>query len=318
MSGLGGVRAVVTGSSGFIGAHLVEQLAGRGAEVIGLDRRLPSPGAAGVHLEVELTALDARDLIAETLERADLVFHLAGRAGVRDSGPEVDTARRRDNGLAGATVLGLTPRRTPLLVSSSSSVYGGAQVRAGHVIASQESDPVHPRGTYARSKVLVERLCAQRRVRGGLVTVVRPFTVAGPGQRPDMAVSRWLDAALSGEPAKVLGSLERRRDMTDVRQVARAMADLVAHPDLDLVNLGTGSPLRLGDVLSAVVGAVGRPVGIDVEPASREEPAVTCADTTRLEAHLGWVPETDIDELVGAQAATRTDLHSHVVSANMA
>ena len=313
-----GVRAVVTGSSGFIGAHLVEQLAGRGADVIGLDRRAPARGAAGEHFQIEITAPLAHDQLADELGRADLVFHLAGRAGVRDTGPEVDSSRRRDNGLAAATILGLTPHGTPLLVTSSSSVYGGAALRSGRPVPSHESDPVHPRGGYARSKVLVERLCGQRRARGGLVTVVRPFTVVGPGQRPDMAVSRWLDAAFRGEPAHVLGSLERSRDMTDVRQVARAMADLAAHPDVDLVNIGTGRPVRLGDVLSAVVGAVGRPVEIVVEPASREEAAVTCAHTGRLTRRLGWTPETDLDELVRAQVASRTDLHSRVVSANMA
>jgi len=315
---LEGARAVVTGSAGFIGAHLVAQLSARGAEVVGVDRRAPFPDAAGTHLQLEITESSSHDKIGAELRRADLVFHLAGRAGVRESGPEVDSARRRDNGLAAVTVLGLTPKRTPLLVTSSSSVYGGASVRGGRPVPSHETDPVHPRGGYARSKVLVERLCAQRRARGGLVTVARPFTVVGPGQRPDMAVSRWLQAAIDGAPAHVLGSLERSRDMTDVRQVARALADLSAHPDLDVVNIGTGRPVRLGAVLSAVVGAVGRPVEIVVEPASMDEAAVTCAHTGRLARRLGWVPETDLDALVRAQVASRTNLHSRVVSANMA
>jgi nucleoside-diphosphate-sugar epimerase len=318
MRDLDGARAVVTGSAGFVGAHLVEQLAQRGADVVGVDRHAPRPGAAGTNLELEITDRASHDVLVEALGGADLVFHLAGRAGVRDSGPEVDSARRRDNGLAAVTVLGLTPKHTPLLVTSSSSVYGGASVRGGRPVPSHESDPVHPRGGYARSKVLVERLCSRRRARGGLVTVARPFTVVGPGQRPDMAVSRWLQAAIDGETAHVLGSLERSRDMTDVRQVARALADLAAHPDLDVVNIGTGRPVRLADVLSAVVGAVGRPVEIVVEPASMEEAAVTCAHTGRLGRRLGWVPETDLDALVRAQVATGSNLHSRVVSANMA
>jgi nucleoside-diphosphate-sugar epimerase len=313
-----GVRVVVTGSSGFIGTHLVGQLADRGADVVGLDRRLPLPGAPGEHLPVELTDPGTRNRITAELRRADVVFHLAGRAGVRDCGPAVDSARRRGNGLAAVTVVGLTPPTTPLIVTSSSSVYGGAEVRNGEAVPSHETDPLHPRGGYARSKVLVERLCAQRRARGGLVTVARPFTVAGPGQRPDMARARWIRAALDGAPAHVLGSLERRRDTTDVRQVARALADLAAHPDLDVVNIGTGTTVRLGDMLSAVVRAVARPVEIVFEPADREEPAVTRAHTARLERQLGWVPETDLDELVQAQVAAVTNLHSRVVSANMA
>jgi nucleoside-diphosphate-sugar epimerase len=271
-----------------------------------------------VHHRLELTDPGARDLVAGELAAADVVYHLAGRAGVRDIGPEVDSARRRDNGLAAVTVLGLTPRRTPLLVTSSSSVYGGARLAGGRAVPSHERDPLHPRGGYARSKVLVERMCVPRRARGGLVTVVRPFTVAGPGQRPDMAISKWLVAARHGEPARVLGSLERRRDTTDVRQVARALVELAEHPDLDVVNIGTGRPVPLGDVLSAVVGAVGRPIEIALAPPSGEEPAVTCADTRRLARRLGWTPETRLDELVRSQLAAATDLHSQVVSANMA
>jgi nucleoside-diphosphate-sugar epimerase len=133
-----------------------------------------------------------------------------------------------------------------------------------------------------------------------------------------MAISRWLAAALDGAPAHVLGSVERRRDMTDVRQVARALVELAAHPDLDVVNIGTGSPVSLGEVLSAVVRALARPVAIEIEPASHEEPAVTCAHPGRLAHRLGWVPETDLDELVRAQLASLADLHSRVVSANMA
>jgi nucleoside-diphosphate-sugar epimerase len=315
---LRGARAVVTGAAGFIGSHLVGELAARGADVVGIDRRAARSLAPVEHRRLELTDPAAHDELAHELAHADLVFHLAGRAGVRDCGPDVDSARRRDNGLATVAVLGLTPATTPLLVTSSSSVYGGARLLHGEPVPSLETDPLHPRGGYARSKVLVERLCSKRRARGGLVTVARPFTVVGPGQRPDMAVSLWLEAAFDGRPAHVLGSLERRRDMTDVRQVARALADLSAHPDVDVVNVGTGRPVRLGDVLSAVVGAVGRPVEIVVEPASREEPAVSCAGTDRLRQVLGWVPRTDLDDLVRAQVAFRADLHSQVVSANMA
>jgi nucleoside-diphosphate-sugar epimerase len=319
---LAGARAVVTGSAGFIGTHLVEQLAAAGADVVGFDRREPHLDALGVHHRVELTAPGSRELLRHELAVADVVYHLAGRAGVRDHGPEVDSARRRDNGLAAVSVIGLTPPATPLLVTSSSSVYGGARIHRGRAVPSRESDPVHPRGGYARSKVLVERMCVPRRARGGLVTVVRPFTVAGPGQRPDMAVSRWLRAALAGEAAAVLGSLERRRDMTDVRQVARALVELAAHPDLDVVNIGTGRPVLLGDVLSAVVGAVGRPVEVTVDPPSAEEPAATCADIRRLARTLGWVPETALCDLVAAQLAatarSEPDLHSRIVSANMA
>jgi nucleoside-diphosphate-sugar epimerase len=318
------VKAVVTGAAGFIGGHVVARLAGEGHQVVGIDR-LPAPaGAAGAHLRLDLADPPNAEPLADALREADAVFHLAGRGGVRDTGPDVAAHRRRDNGLAAAAVLAATPLDTPIVVTSSSSVYGGARVVGGpegRVVPSHECDPLMPRGGYARSKVFVERLCARRRARGGLVTVVRPFTVTGPGQRPDMAVSRWLQAAAAGLPLQVLGSPDRRRDVTDVRQVAVALVDLVAHPNLDVVNLGTGVPVTLRDLLRAVGCAVGRELPVEVAPAAREEPAATCAHTGRLHDVLGWVPFTDLDELVAAQHAAATepvDLHSSGVSANMA
>jgi nucleoside-diphosphate-sugar epimerase len=318
---LTGVRTVVTGSAGFIGAHLVRELIGRGAEVVGLDRRYPSDDLPGTHFTVELTGSLDRSTVADALRDADMVFHLAGRGGVRDVGPEVALARRRDNAGAAANVLALTGLDVPLVVTSSSSVYGGARPsRDGRLRPSREDDLRLPLGDYARSKTAVEDQCAIRADRGGAVVVARPFTVTGPGQRPDMAVARWLTATLAGTPIEVLGSLERSRDVTDVRDVARALADLAAQPH-GLVNLGTGRSVRLGDLLGAVVEAAGRPAAIESAPAPAGDPSATLADTTRLAARIGWVPVTDVRAVVRDQLAAlrqrEAHLHSRVESANM-
>lgn len=286
------VTAIVTGAAGFLGRALVSALLDAGEKVVGIDRR-PYPGPAPAGLEMitaDLLGDDPR--VRAALETADAVYHLAGRPGVRERGPHVAAARRRDNVLAAARVLALVPPRVPLLVTSSSSVYGGAR----HGRPSRETDPPRPRGGYARSKAAMERLAARRRD----VTLVRQFTLAGEGQRPDMAIARWLAAAREGRPLRVLGSLDRTRDITDVRQAARALIELTGVPGV--VNLGTGHGHTLREMAHAVAAAVGREVRFEILPAPPDEPAASLADTRRLRRLIGWTPATDLPELVKRQA----------------
>ena len=296
-----GARVVVTGSVGFIGTQLVQELARGGAAVTGIDRRAPAPGAPGKHLCFDLTSPDARSMLRGALRDADAVFHLAARPGVRGVGCEIDRARRRDNVEAGRHVLGLTPHHVPVVVTSSSSVYGGARRDGTRLLASRETDELVPRGGYARSKVALEALCAQRAAGGGVVAVARPFTVAGEGQRPDMALARWLEAAAGGQPIQVLGSLRRCRDVTDVRDVVRGLLALGLRGEPVTVNLGTGDPRTLGELVDEVANVVGHPITVDVVAAGAEEPAATRAHTAKCRAVCGFVPQTDLADLVRRQ-----------------
>lgn len=294
------MATVVTGAAGFIGRMLVRELAGHEA-VIGIDR-LPQDPVPGV---VALTAdlLDTDEAVRDALAGADVVYHLAGCPDVRDLRPDAGEWRYRDNVLATAAVLAAVPPRTPLLVTSSSSVYGGT--RPGR--PSRESHRLRPRGGYARSKALLEHVCEGRRHAGGEVTIVRPFTVAGEGQRPGMALSRWIDAARSGRPLRLLGSPGRSRDITDVRQAVAALRDLAGSGARGTVNLGTGAARTLAEIVGAVERVLDVEVITDVVAAHRVEVAHTLADTRLLRRMIGWVPETDLDDLVARQAAGMLD-----------
>ncbi len=286
--------AVVTGAAGFIGRSLVRALAERGP-VVGIDR-LPQPELPRVSaLRADL--VDDDPDVRAALGAAEVVFHLAGCPDVRDPRPDADRWRHHDNVLAAACVLSAVPMQVPLLVTSSSSVYGGS--RRGRPCA--EHHRLRPRGGYATSKVAAERLCVAHSKAGGVVTVVRPFTVAGEGQRPGMALSQWIAAAQAGHPLRVLGSLERSRDVTDVRQVTAALLDLAAVRHGGVVNLGSGVSRSLRELVDAVARAVGAAVTIGIEPANRVEVRSTLADTTRLRDLIGWVPHTDLDDLVARQ-----------------
>ncbi|HEX2301954.1 MAG TPA: NAD(P)-dependent oxidoreductase [Pseudonocardiaceae bacterium] len=300
------VVAVVTGAGGFIGRHLVATLALR-EPVLGIDRRaVPAPPGA-----TALTAdlLDADPAVRAALAQARVVYHLAGSPDVRDPRPDAAQHRYRDNVLTTAAVLAAVPPDTPLLVTSSSSVYGGSrQVRSAlarsvRAQPSAETDPLRPRGGYAQSKFLVERLCAGRAEAGGLVTVLRPFTVAGEGQRAGMALARWIEAARRGEPLTLLGSPHRSRDITDVRQVVHVLIDLADRRTTGVLNIGTGVGHTLQELAEAVCAAAGVAVRTELAPAHPAEVTHTLADTRALRRAIGWVPRTDLADLIARQIA---------------
>ena len=291
------MTAVVTGSAGFIGGRLVAELVRGGTDVVAVDRR-PTPERAGVRV-LRADLADPTPALQRALGEADVVFHLAARPGVRDSSPGIEEERYRDNVLATEQLLARVPLDVPLVVTSSSSVYGGSTGQPCH-----EDDELQPRGGYARSKVRMEEACRRRLDAGGIIAIARPFTVVGPGQRPDMALARWVDAVRLGLPVTVFGGRHRTRDVTDVDDVVRGLLGLAARRHCGVVNLGTGVAHPLGDLLDAVATAVGRaPVGVTVEPVPDGDVSATLAHTGRCAAVLGFVPRTDLAAVVARQVA---------------
>lgn len=293
---------VVTGAAGFIGRHVVARLLARGDEVVGIDRRRWRAQPGETSLVGDLAAAD--QAIDRVLATSDGVIHLAARPGVRDPARDIARLRHRDNVVAGARVLQATPDQVPVVVASSSSVYGGA----GHPDrpnACHEDDPLRPRGGYSRSKVALEGHCHDRAMRGGRVSIARPFTVAGEGQRPDMALSLWIRALQRRDPVEVYGDVARRRDITDVVDVARGLVALLDLDAVTTVNLGTGVTHRLDEMIAVVAGAVGATPQVRVMPVDSCEAAATRADTTRCRDLLGFVPHTNLAAVVARQIAAR-------------
>ena len=292
------MSVVVTGAAGFLGRSVLAHLDSRGDEVVAVDRRpmLPAPGLTAVTADLLDPVASA---VTAALGAADAVIHLAGCPGVREHGPAVQARRERDNVAATARVLAAVPLGVPLVVVTSSSVYGGAPRGRG----SREDDPVAPRGGYAVSKVRAEALCRARLGAGGRVAIARPFTVVGEGQRPDMALHRWVLELSAGRPASVLGSPWHTRDFTDVRDVARALVTLADRGATGVVNVGTGEPHTLHEAVAVVAAALGVAPRVRVLAAHPDEVADTRADPERLRALTGLSPRTDLVAVAGRVAA---------------
>lgn len=287
------MSTVVTGASGFIGRLLCRELVRAGHEVVAIDRACVAPQGT-VALTADLLGGDAR--VDEALGAATTVFHLAARPGVRDQHPDATWLRYRDNVLATEYLLQHVRPEAHVVFTSSSSVYGSGQQER----ASRESDPLAPRSGYACSKIAAEELCRRRTAEDGrtTTTIVRPFTVVGEGQRSDMALHQWIRQAEAGLPLTIFGSPRRTRDFTDVREVVRALIALSERRVNDVVNVGSGSPRRLSDVVTAIGTVTGTHPRIETVTADVAEVPHTWADIGRLVRLTGIVPRLDLCAVV--------------------
>jgi UDP-glucuronate 4-epimerase len=305
------MRAVlVTGAAGFIGSHLVDRLLVEGREVVGVDaftgnysrrrkeRNLEWALAKdGFRLvEGDLLELDLDDL----LRGVEGVVHLAGEPGVRRSwGGALRRYLERNVVSTERLLEAAWNNGTPRFVyASSSSIYGSDP---GHPVG--EEHPKRPTSPYGLSKLAAEELVRlYARERGVPGTILRYFTVYGPRQRPEMAVSRFVFAALRGRPVEVFGEGEQARDMTYVTDAVEAtVAALDAPPGV--YNVGGGTRATVNALLDTVGRVTGSPVEPRYGPAAQGDVRSTWADSRRAARALGYRPRVGLEEGVAAQVA---------------
>lgn len=235
-------RILVTGAAGFIGSHLVERLLASGQEVIGVDaftgnysreRKASNSAAARLNAAFELVEGDLLDLdLDRLLDDVGSVVHLAAEPGVRKSwGPNFALYLKRNVEATQRLLESVSSRNSPqtcprFVFASSSSVYGSS---GGGPLA--ENSARSPASPYGLSRLAAEELVwLYARERGVATTVLRYFTVYGPRQRPEMALSRFISAAISGQPVEIFGDGEQSREMTFVSDIVDATVACLDSP----------------------------------------------------------------------------------------
>ncbi len=299
-------HALVTGAAGFIGSHLAAELLRRGWQVTGVDARSPaSDPVAAENLAMLIGDSRFRFVganvasadLAVLLEGFDVVFHMAALPGVRRSWGDRFADYLTCNVLGTQRLLEAcgvveVPR---LVFASSSSVYGQTDSTP-----SRETDPLSPSSPYGVSKLAAERLCLAYAARPGAVTTVvalRYFTVYGPRQRPDMAISRIMRAATSGRTVPLYGTGTQRRDFTYISDAVNAtIAAATARAQAEVVNVGSAHSTPLADVLDAVAQLSGASVPVLRRVAQPGDVDATSADLTKAHALLGYETQVDLAE----------------------
>ena len=327
---------LVTGAAGFIGAAVVEQLLQRGEQVVGIDNlnsyynpalkqarleRLQQLPGAGVQFHFAPMDVENGLAMAEVFSshRPRAVVHLAAQAGVRYS-LENPAAYIQSNLVGFGHILeGCRHHGVEHLVyASSSSVYGGNRAMP----FSEQHAVNHPVSLYAATKKANELMAHTYSHLYGLPAIgLRFFTVYGPWGRPDMAPMLFARAILAGEPIRVFNHGRMQRDFTYIDDIVEGVIRCLdqpatADPLFDplqpnpataavphrVFNIGNAQPTELVRFIEVLEQSLGREAIQDLQPMQPGDVVATAADTSALEAWVGFRPSTSIEEGVDAFA----------------
>ena len=303
-------RILVTGAAGFIGGHACQSLLDEGYEVVGIDNFDPfydrSIKEAVVRSLVgnprfSLVEGDIRDaaLVRQAVIGADVIFHLAAKAGVRPSIEE--PAQYASVNVEGTVCLLEACRQSNVrrfVFGSSSSVYGDVTP----VPFSEDAVAASPVSPYAATKRAGELMSM---VFSDLydmrIASLRFFTVYGHRQRPDLAIHRFTRLLSSGLPIQQFGDGSTERDYTHIDDILKGVLAAIRwtvpeEPMHDIFNLGESRTIRLDALITLISDALEVEPLIEMLPPQPGDVQRTCADITKARRVLGYDPCVAIED----------------------
>lgn len=309
-------RALITGGAGFIGSHLCEALLERGWRVDVIDDLSTGAIENISHLKgrdgfayVIDTVMNA-PLLAELVDRADIIFHLAAAVGVRLI-VEQPVRTIETNIKATELVLELAAKKhKTVLVASTSEVYGKQNLpqfaEDDDVILGPTS---RSRWCYAASKMIDEFLALAYAREGRLpAMVVRLFNTIGPRQTGQygMVVPRFVAQALQGDPITVYGDGQQRRSFTWVGDIVEALIAVAQHPGAvgQVYNIGHTKEITVLDLANLVKKMTDSSSAIEFVPFEEayapgfEDTRRRLPDIRKVEALIGYRPTLDLPEML--------------------
>lgn len=302
------MNILLTGGAGFIGTHLTKKLLDEGHIVLAVDnfgsnydpalkrRNVASfEGRPGYYLfEGDIRESSFLHLLFGTYA-IDVVVHLAGLAGVRPSLQQ--PASYFDTNVTGTVTLLQTMRDfkvSKIVFASSSSVYGER-----NEIPFRETDRIESLASpYAISKRTGEMLLQNYHQLFGLnAYCLRFFTVYGPNQRPDMAISRFIQRLFDGERIQLFGNGQSLRDYTYVNDIVAGIVQAIERvKGFEIINLGGARPVALIDLVRKLEQYTGRKARLDYRPEQPGDVSQTAANLTKAAHLLGYQPRVSLEE----------------------
>lgn len=309
-------NVLITGGAGFIGSHLAEELLHRGQSVHVLDDLSTGTitnidalkGREGFSYTIGSVMEDR--LVAELVDRADHVYHLAAAVGVRLI--VENPVGTMETNLKGTEIVLAAARKKKkkFLITSTSEVYG----KSVSVPFSEDQDlligpPNMARWSYACSKALDEFMAfAHARHYDLPIVIVRLFNTVGPRQtgRYGMVIPTLVSQALSGKNLTVYGDGQQSRCFCHVKDVTRALADLMDCPKAqsEVVNVGNDHELSIQALAELIRERAGSQSEIELIPYSEaygegfEDMRRRIPALEKLKGLIGWRPETSIEAIL--------------------
>lgn len=305
-------RYLVTGGAGFIGSHVVDALLLRGDQVVVLDnfndyysperkrRNLEEVGGAGEPaLSLTVIAGDIRD--QASVEKAfseplDAVIHLAAMAGVRTS--IENPGLYYDVNVMGTLRLlerSVQEDSFPTFVFASTSSVYGASTR----FPLREDDPCdRPLVPYSASKRAGEVMGhAFHNLYGLDFAALRFFTVYGPRGRPDMMAYKVAESITAGTPVPLYNGGDMFRDWTFISDIVSGVLAAADRPvGYEVVNLGRGEPVRLGDFVEVIQDVMGSEAVLEEAQMPQGDVPKTHADIQKASSLFDYEPHVSVEE----------------------
>jgi UDP-glucose 4-epimerase len=310
------VRALITGGAGFIGSHLSEALLDAGHQVLILDNLSTGSIDNITHLksrpgfEYFIDTVENEPLLAELIDRSDVVFHFAAAVGVKLIVEQpVYTIETNVHGTE-IVLKHANKKKKLVVIASTSEVYGKSE----DVPFREDSDlvmgptPKH-RWAYACSKAIDEFLAlAYWKERKLPVIIVRFFNTVGPRQTGQygMVIPNFVRQALAGEPITVFGDGKQSRAFTHVKDVVGALLKLVAEPKAigQVINIGNMQEVTIADLAAKVRDLAGSQSPIkfvsyeEAYESGFEDMPRRVPDLSRVKGLIGYEPKHQLDEIL--------------------
>jgi nucleoside-diphosphate-sugar epimerase len=315
------VRYLITGGAGFIGSHLAERLLENGEQVVLLDN-LSTGSMENIRhlkgsdrLEYHLDGIENRQILAELVDDADVIVHLAAAVGVKliVESP-VRTIETNVNGTQ-MILEAASKKKKLVLIASTSEVYG----KNTNVPFHEDADLVlgattKGRWSYAASKALDEFLALSYWKEKKLpVIVVRFFNTVGPRQtgRYGMVLPNFVKRALDREPIEVYGNGQQSRCFCDVRDTVESLLRLMPldHAVGEVVNIGNTEEVTIEDLAKIVKRRTGSDSPIKFVPYDKayepgfEDMMRRVPSIEKLHAMTGFRPQTSLADIIDRVSA---------------